>query len=679
MRSFILLCLCFFHHAVLWAMPLGRSTESPVDVIEVAAPLVPEGATDEKDVPVKASTDITSPVKVEHSSEVSRDAGDDRSSKKSIVFRSLAQMDEMIDLGVPALALSLLENEQDKRAAFSADWYTYEYKRIILLAALERWQELLDRTDWMLATAVDEKHITQKIRLWFETQQVIAKLQLKQSDQALAQLQRLIWLSREDQRDGSLPAVWRRLVIRSYLQLHLDDDARKALVKYEQDFTADDDDIDWLLLQVQVMLRTHRPEQALEVLARIKLEDAADIDALKYIALLQARPKDARKINQTMREKLDGTVLSRPARWAYSFVAYQATKLLHERSQQIANLEAMLSLKIRYPVLVEGYQVSADELWELYNQQGLAIANDNGLLFGNDEQWQALSDRLINKNPDQALALNAALVLHTKNVETRRRQHTAIVEIIEQRKNGLELINQLYLHSERVPDVSVLPDEVRYRLVDHALAQGDYSEAAKLMSSLEEPPAGDTLFDWRMRKARVLVLQAEYQRSVDLIRQTFKEKKTITREELDRYIQVVFDFQTVQQHEKALQLFELVSLDGLDEKLRRELFFWEAESYFALKQYDKAALYYLESARAVVAASDDLWAQSARFKAGQALVLSGIYSDAEKVYKDLLAITASDARKALIKQNLQKINLLRSADRNKHSANTDSSRLRSVK
>jgi len=582
--------------------------------------------------------------------------------KQSVTFKSLAQMNELIALGVPALALSLLEGEQKKRPAFSADWYTFEYKRIVLLSALERWNKIVERTQWLFDTAKREGHITKKIRLWFETQQVIARLQLKQSEQALNQLQYLLWSTEPANRDPSLPAVWRRLVIRAYLQLQADDDARRALVKYERDYKTDDTNIDWLLLQAQLLLRIHRPQQAIQLLEPIPVENAVDIEALLLIAKLQNEPKSAAKINRQMREQLDGQVLSQPARWAYSYVAYLASKVLSDNSAQISNLETMLSLGIEYPIFDENYQVTADDLWRAYDEQGSMLANDNGLLFGNDEQWQKLSDQLINKEPEKALALNVALVLHTDKFATRQQQHKTIVEIIERRKNGLELINQLYLHSSKVTDVNVLPDEVRYRLVDYALSAGSYFEAATIMKSLKEPPQGKTLFDWRMRKARVLVLQGEYKQSEDLIRKTFVEKPTITRAELDRFIQVVFDFQTVQQHKQAINLFDLVSLQKLDEKLKREIYFWKAESYFSLEKYDHAALFYLESARAVSGEEHDLWGQSARFKAAKALMLAKIYDDAKKVFADLLIITGSDTRKAIINQNLQKIRLLKTVN-----------------
>jgi tetratricopeptide (TPR) repeat protein len=622
---------------------------------------------EQNNVPVNATSSIgiAAPDQTRNENPQKKPASNKADKNQSVTFKSLNQMNEMVELGVPALALSLLGDEQEKRPEFSADWYAFEYKRILLLSALERWDEVIERTQWLFDTAAQERHITKKIRLWFETQQVIARLQLKQSEQALDQLQHMLWDTEAEYRDPSLPAVWRRLVIRAYLQMQSDDDARRALVKYDRDYKTDEENIDWLLLQAQVFLRTQRPQQAIRLLKNIPLENAVDVEALLLIAQLQSDPKSAKKINQQMREQLDGKLLSVPARWAYSYVAYQASIILDDKAAQIANLEAMLSLAIEYPVLDENYQVTADELWELYNRQGLIVANNNGLLFGNDAQWQKLSDKLLKNEPEKALCLNAALVLHTDKFATMQQQHKTIVEIIEQRKNGLELINQLYLHSKKVSDVNVLPDEVRYRLVDYALSEGDYFDAATIMKSLKEPPQGKTLFDWRMRKARVLILQGEYDNSEDLIRNTFAQNPTITREELDRYIQVVFDFQTVQQHQRAIRLFDLISLENLDEKLKREIYFWKAESYYSLQEYDQAAMYYLQSAQAVADGQHDLWGQSARFKAGQALMHAEIYDDAKKVFSDLLIVTASDSRKAIINQNLQKIRLLKSTLKNK--------------
>ena len=568
-------------------------------------------------------------------------------------------MNELLESDMPALALSLLESEQKKRPAFSPDWYAFEYKRIMLMSALEQWPQIIERTSWLFATAEPERQITEKIRLWFETQQVMARLQLRQTERALAQLQQLMWQGSVVQRPPRLLPLWRQLVIRAYLQKLYDDDARRALLKYNHDYPGSDSNIDWLLLQAQVFMRTGRPEVAVALLQKTEADDA---QGLMYLARLQAQPGEADRIYRQMREKLDGQLLSRGARWVYAYVAWQAARVQHDLPEQIRNLEDLLSLRPGFSPLGDNYHVNADMLWELYREQGRVVANEHALLFGSEDQWRKLNSKLLKAAPQQALALNAALVLHVQDRAFVQELHAIITQILQQRKNGLELIHSLYLHSRLVSDISVLPEALRYRLVDYAISSADYPAAVTVMQSLDEPPEGKTLFDWRMRKARLLILQADYAQSESLIRKTFAEKKKITRAELDRYIQVVFDFQTVQQHQRALRLFDLISMQGLDTNLRRELYFWKAESYTALRQHDYAAMYYLKSANAVPGEEFDLWAQSARFKAAQALMQAGIHVDAERVLGELLKVTASESRKVLIGQMLQKIQLLKTVN-----------------
>jgi hypothetical protein len=667
-KILLLLAYCQSVSADVSPASAGRQPDSNVsEKADKAAAAQPTGLPASKTTPSQASQQQTSQPSSPQAqtSRTAQQSAQQREAeaKRTVMFQSLAQMDELIELGVPSLALSLLDSEQKGYQQFSPDWYGFVYKRILLMAELDQWQELLERSDWLLSTAIDGYQIVPKIRIWFETQQVIARLQLRNTETALAQLQKLIWRSKPEDRNAELFRLWRQLVIRIYLQQDEAESARRAMLKYQHDYADESSQqavsTDWLILQARVQLNTGHPGRAIDILQQIEIQDALDVETLKWIAELQHRPAIAAEVNQQMRERLDGQVLSRYQRWAYSYVAYMASGIIGDVSSRISNLESMLTVKLRIPLFDDDYQVSADDLWDLYDGYGTRLANDNGLLFGSEQQWTKRAESLRAKHPEQALALNVAWVLHGQNFSDEK-QHQAIVEILEARPDGLELINQLYLHSERVDDIDKLPDAVRYRLVDHALGEGDYEAAVALMKTLAEPPDGASLFDWRMRTARVMVLKGEYSESEQLIRKTFAEKKSITHAELDRYIQVVFDFQTVQQHEIALRLFALISMKGLEDNLRRELYFWEAESYMALKQYDRAALNYLESAYALKDGANDLWAQSARFKAGTALQEGAIYDDAEKVFNDLLVITASESRRALIKQNLQKIKLQKS-------------------
>ncbi len=632
--------------------------------------------------------------------DVNAQSSQSSAARRAIAFRSLSQLDELIDAGVPALALSLLEQEQKKRPLFTADWYAFEYKRAAIYLAKSDWAALDNRVDWLFETAVPDKQITEKIRLWFETQQVIARLRAGFAEQALHQLRALIWKHDVTQIDKSLPVVWRRLIIRAYVQLAMEEDAQKALVKYNRDYTVAKTDIDWLLLQAHILLKTERPYQAEKLLASVPDEQRSDgIEALRYLAQLQryvrssdrkAALKKTRKVVKTVRKKLDGKLLSPSARWAYSYVAYRAALVLNDVPSQIANLESMLSLALDYQVLGEDYVVTADDLWQLYESEGLLLSNEYNLLVGDDAAWLALIKKLKKHSAQKAFYVEAALALNAQSDISRKQAHTSIVAALQKKRNGLELISQLYLHAGQIADFSVIPEGIRYQLIDYTLSEGDISQAAKLMKTLDEPPAGQDIFDWRMRKARVMVLEGEYDESAALLTRTIEEvtllpdntekpveakakdieqdvEQGIVRETglddqmIDRYIQVLFDFQTVQQHQHALRLFDLLKPDWLSDKLKREIYFWKAESFYVLEFYDQSALFYLKSATAIKEQEHDLWAQSARFKAAGALVKAGLYDDAETVYKELFVVTASDSRKALIKQNLQKIRLLRHA------------------
>ena len=130
---------------------------------------------------------------------------------------------------------------------------------------------------------------------------------------------------------------------------------------------------------------------------------------------------------------------------------------------------------------------------------------------------------------------------------------------------------------------------------------------------------------------------------------------------IDYYLQVVFDLQAVKKHEQALMLFNLINPGWLDGTGQREIAFWKAESYYELVKYAQSAVMFLHSAKMTDPTMSDNWAKSARFKAAGALVKAELYDDADKVYSSLLMITTNEPRRAVIKQELQLIQLLKNA------------------
>ena len=165
-----------------------------------------------------------------------------------------------------------------------------------------------------------------------------------------------------------------------------------------------------------------------------------------------------------------------------------------------------------------------------------------------------------------------------------------------------------------------------------------------------------------MRKARVLILEGDYSQGEAVLRASLQNITELNTDMIDRYLQVGFDLQTIKRHEQALELFDLLPIAAFDDKLKREIYYWKAESNYELEHYDRAALLYMKSAKAGDETMTDLWAQSARFKASDALLKAGLYDDAQYAYGELLNITSSDSRKRLIRQKLQHIQLLRSSE-----------------
>jgi tetratricopeptide (TPR) repeat protein len=137
-----------------------------------------------------------------------------------------------------------------------------------------------------------------------------------------------------------------------------------------------------------------------------------------------------------------------------------------------------------------------------------------------------------------------------------------------------------------------------------------------------------------------------------------QQYKTLERQQLDQVLQVVFDLQTADAHEDALQLFEMLLKYTSDTKKKRELYYWMAESRTALKQYAEAARLYLKSAMLIGEDAMDPWAQTARYQAGVALSRAGMLQDARTLFSNLLRVTKDKSRRAVLRHELQKLWLL---------------------
>ncbi len=575
--------------------------------------------------------------------------------EQSLAFKSLEQVNELTQIGLSGLAMRMIEQQQKFYPEFTPDWYAFEFLHIQTLSSLERWQDIIDHADQLLARAAPGKQITPKIAAWFRTQRAIALLKLGEAEQALNEARTLLWEGRGEDRDRT--ALWRRLIIRAYLQLDYAEDANKGLLKYRHDYG--DYKTDWKLLQAQALLSANRPAEVIELLAD---EESHKAKALRQLAAVRARPGYAGHYIKDIKALLADASLTQPQQRAYFYVLYEAYMTKKDLVAAAETAEQLLALSRSHVVLGDDFSINADDLWQLYEQIGERTGNQYSLLKGNDLAWYKRAGDIEQKEPVRARGLYTVIAFSTAEDSKRQSAHKAIADSLSITDGGLEVINQLYMQSSRAGSPENLPVEVRYRLVDHAISVGDISLAAKMMASLPQPPEGEGYFDWQMRKARVLILEGEYQQGEKELAVSLQNMTELNADMIDRYLQVVFDLQTIKRHEQALALFDLLPIDALDDKLKREIYYWKAESNYEIERYDQAALLYMKSAKAGDETMTDLWAQSARFKASDALLKAGLYDDAQYAYSELLRITSSDSRKRLIRQKLQHIRLLRSSD-----------------
>jgi len=571
---------------------------------------------------------------------------------------ALQRIDELLALGVPELALSFVERAQPELNEDNIhEWLLLEQQRYRMFQKLEMWQTLIDR-DATHPPLYEKYQITYADRNWFTTQQIKARMQLKQYKRALSQLQQNLWREKA-YIDTDVVALWRRLIIRNYLNLNRVDDAQRAMRRYRQDYgeLAGADGIEWKLLQAQLLLRSGGAVEAVRLLQDI---DTPEARALLLLAGLQAKQLSQQTVKQQLQALLDDAELDARQQSVYWYALLRLAVTGGDYPGRVTALEKLFALDntaYLFTVFTDAEKyLSIDQLWDAYEQYGIQLANDFRLLRGDDVAWYSKASNLFEQQPQQARALLAVLAFSARQPEHRSLAMQHITSLLEQYEHGLELVNQLFMHSHRISDMTLVPADVRYRLVDYALQKADLQSAARLMEQLPKPPEGQDLFDWNLRRARILILGGEYQDGAQILLTSLDSKAQPEPKQIDQYMQVAFDLQNVQQHRYALSAFQKLEQASLTPKLRREIAYWKAESYQQLKDYEQAAFLFLKSAIPLDNKIDP-WFHTASFKAAESLAQAGLVADARRQYLRLLNLTVNSARQAVIRQRLQQLRL----------------------
>lgn len=565
-------------------------------------------------------------------------------------------IDELVELRAPGLALNYVRREQTEyNKDDPVEWLYWEQKHISLLSYTLQWELLDQRVNQQV-----EKLLTPKVatadRNWFLTEQIRALIQLKKYPLALKKLRTLLWNTTELTKTTTI-ARWRRLVIQVYLNQGELNDARVAMRRYQQDYgeLQNEDGVSWLQMQAELYIQFEQyrdaisllkkvssdEAQALTLLAELKADSISVLDALKKTELLLANNKN--KQHQAL----------------FEYVSLVAAVQGNRIDIIIKRLESLLSAKkihLSNSVLnIGGVAVSVDDLWLYYLQLGNQLANDKKLLRGDDAGWYALASNLFKNDVLSAKGLLASLSLQAKQAKHRNLAMQQLVSLVEASDQSLQLVNRLFTESKHFVGVEMIPAGVRYRLIDYNLSLGSVKSAAVLMAELKQPPADEDQFAWNLRRSRVFILNGDFARGAAVLYEILKSKK-LESTQVDKFLQVIFDLQAVEQYQISLELFSILDSQIDDVDVLRELTFWKAESYHGLQQYEQAAYFFLKSAVSPKKEYDP-WYHTATFRAAESLMRAKLYEDARQRFLHLLSITANAARKTVIRQRLQSIRL----------------------
>lgn len=576
-----------------------------------------------------------------------------------ILAGKIEEIQNIAKSGAVSLALQSIDKQQQPLNINKnlSTWLEWERERLNIYQLGKRWQILQQRV------AAYEDGLPVDFYFWAKQQQVDALLILKQGQQARQILQSLIWkektgLEETENQKKWLP-LWQKRIIKSYLVDNETNDALLAAQRYYQDYR--NNEIEDRLLRARILLINKREEEVVELLEKDTKHPEGGM--LYLLAQLRSKERPPRKVLQSALRQMRGKWASKKLKYMLWSVVAESARRSNDRPSTANALEFVLAGHKNIELPVGLFNFTADNLWNAYLDYAFYLGNRAQFLVGNDQQWLNAAIKAQKKEPVKARSLFAMVLLKGQNDETQLRAAKGFLNLMRKRKRGAELIMKLFLKSEYFKTIKSIPIPIRYDLVDIALSRSNIELASNLMATIKTAPAGVDNFQWQLRRARIFVLGGKAEKGSQALRIILENNKNLSRKQIDKFLQVVFDLQTIKEHEFAYQLF-LTVFPGIDDAvLQRELYYWMADSKKAQQDYAAAAQLYLRSAMHAGNNGLDPWGQTARYQVAEMLVKADLLQDAHTLYQQLLDVTKEPARRAVLKHELQKLWLLRKLDK----------------
>jgi hypothetical protein len=540
-----------------------------------------------------------------------------------------------------ALDLAIQAIDRDQGNTLDKDWESWERLRYSLYFKRSAWNQLHER----YASYPDS--LPETFRVWAIEQVARSYLFQEESEKARHYLRSLVW--RQDATKKQL-SVWRQLIIESYLAGNSVGDADLALIQYQRDYPGRS--AAWQILRGRVLILKKDYRDAFDVLSGVQSLEAR---LYRLYAALNAgiyQPSVVIKSAQRITNLKYASHALKKQAWI--LVSHAAAKV-HNSSLRIESLENAFNIYQDNGSHNSILGATPDDLWQAYLDYADALGNKKRLLIGDDSSWVKQAEGLEKQKQFVLARAVYAFEAVKGSVDIMREiAHKRLTDLLYKAEMG-QVAVALYSRGTRAGPIEALPDTVRYRLAIEILRGGNIKLAARIMKTLKQPPAEESVQDWKLRRARTMVYAGQFQDASGLMQQVLDNNTQLEDDYIRRFTQVVFDLQAVGENKAALSLLEKLYQKTKTTELQREILFWMAESKVALGKSGEAAELYLRSAYHGQPKGGDMWGQSARYHAAESLAKAGNLEDARTIYQELLRFTPDAKRRAIIERNLQQL------------------------
>ena len=551
---------------------------------------------------------------------------------------ALLRVRTLIRANVLDLAERIMESQGPPQLP-NGEWLNWERQLWALYASRGKWGELVQRIQSIPPAFPDS------VRREADLQAIRGHIALSEGVPARRLLRRYLVSGELTDRDR---VPLRRQVVESYLVEGLLTEASVAARVFQEDFRPQDRE--WLLLAARISLQSGNPSAAVNLLAPMDDPAARLLRLWGRLENGSTPPAEVLERAGRMREDQAYAGLQRPL---LAIMAASATRAGLQREHARLLEQYLYADPVAEPAVYSSLpRYDLDDLVAAYAAIARAAANEAGYLVGEESGWGDFA-RLL---PAEDGVTRRAVWAHiARQLDDPFSVRLAVDQWINAVLDDDRMPLVTLLHGEDAPLGPLLVSpEVALRLSSAALQNEDIQLAAFANSNVSGPPPGMSYGEWLLYTGRTAIVAGRYAEGGDRLRKWIESRERLTPEETDSVLQPVFDLQTVDQHEMALEFLAMIDDRSPGGKYTREIAFWIAESYEATGQHMKAADYFLFSALQKDNGFDQ-WGESARYRAADALLNGNFFADARTLLEDLLQRATDENRAKALREKLQQL------------------------